>query len=211
MRHKVKSHQRQDTGHRQAFVQRGHDVLHVGRCLDKEAANDGRDDGNRAQRQRVQHRIGVCASEHHGAQHHSGNQRDGVGLKQVGGHTGAVAHVVAYVVGNHGRVARVVLRNTGLYLANQVSAHIRTLGENAAAQTGKNRDQRGTKGKTNQRVELFYRHRAVRHQIPVKASHAQQAQANDQHAGRGATAKGNIQRRANAARGGLRGAHIGAH
>jgi hypothetical protein len=48
-------------------------------------------------------------------------------------------------------------------------------------------------------------------QEPVKAGHAQQAQAHHQHAGDGAAAKGHVQRRADAVGGGLRGAHVGAH
>ena len=50
--------------------------------------------------------------------------RDGVGLEQVGGHAGAVADVVADVVGDHGRVARVVLGDARLDLADEVGADV---------------------------------------------------------------------------------------
>src|SRR5699024_4232025 len=43
------------------------------------------------------------------AQDEGGHEGDGIGLEQVGGHAGAVAHVVAHVVGAGGGVARVVL------------------------------------------------------------------------------------------------------
>src|SRR5699024_7505086 len=43
------------------------------------------------------------------AQDEGGHEGDGIGLEQVGGHAGAVAHVVAHVVGDGGGVARVVL------------------------------------------------------------------------------------------------------
>ena len=58
---------------------------------------------------------------------HGGDQRDGVGLEQVGGHAGAVADVVADVVGDHRRVARVVLGDAGLDLADQVGADVGAL------------------------------------------------------------------------------------
>ena len=52
---------------------------------------------------------------------------------------------------------------------------------------------------------------AVAGQEPVERRHAQQAQADHQHAGDGAAAEGDVERRADAAGGGLRGAHVGAH
>ena len=142
LRDKEEGDQRQDAGHSQALVQRRHHVLHAGRGLDKEAADDGGHDRHRAECQRVHHSAHAGAGDHQGAEHHGGNQRDGVGFKQVGGHAGAVAHVVAHVVGNHGRVARIVLGNAGFDLAHQVGADVSALGENAAAEPGKDRDQR---------------------------------------------------------------------
>ncbi len=68
---------------------------------------------------------------------------DRIGLEQVGGHAGAVADVVAHVVGDRRGVARVVLGNAGLDLADQVGADIGALGEDAAAEPGEDRDQRG--------------------------------------------------------------------
>ena len=62
-----------------------------------------------------------------------GHQDDDVGLEQVGAHAGAVADVVAHVVGDGGGVAGVVLGNAGLDLADQVGAHVGGLGEDAAA------------------------------------------------------------------------------
>ena len=154
-------------------------------------------------------------NDQQGAEHHGGNQRHGVGLEQVGGHAGTVAHVVAHVVGNHGGVARIILGDAGLDFAHQVGAHVGTFGEDAAAQTREDGDQRGAEGKTDQRVEQtgqgFVGHRVAAHQEPVETGHAQQAQAHHQHAGDGAAPKGYVQRRANALGGGLRGAHVGAH
>ena len=72
-----------------------------------------------------------------------GEQREGeydrrgdgahVALQKVAAKAGHVAHVVAHVVGDGGGVAGVVLGDVRLGLADQVSAHVRRLGVDAAA------------------------------------------------------------------------------
>ena len=77
------------------------------------------------------------------AQDQAGHQRDGVGLEQVRGHAGAVADVVADVVGDRGGVAWVVLGDALLDLADQVGADVGGLGEDPAADTHEHGQQRG--------------------------------------------------------------------
>jgi hypothetical protein len=89
--------------------------------------------------------------EHHRAEHHRRHHGHRVGLEEVGGHARAVADVVADVVGNDGRVAWIVFRNTGFDLADQVGANVCALGEDAAAETGEDRDQRSAERQTDQR------------------------------------------------------------
>ena len=76
-----------------------------------------------------------------------------IGLEQVGRHAGAVADIVADVVGDGRRVARIVLGNAGLDLADEVAADVGALGEDAAAETGEDRDQRGAEAERDQRVD----------------------------------------------------------
>ena len=73
-------------------------------------------------------------------QDHRDADGDDIGFEQVGGHAGAVADIVADVVGDDGRVAGIVLGNSGLDLADQVGADVGGLGEDAAAETGEDRD-----------------------------------------------------------------------
>ena len=87
------------------------------------------------------------------AEQHHGDRGDRVGLEQVGRHAGAVADVVAHVVGDHGRVARVVLGDAGLDLAHQVGADVGALGEDAAAEPGEHRDQRAAEAEADQGVD----------------------------------------------------------
>ena len=102
----------------------------------------------------IQHqRRRLRAGEEDGAEQHGRDDGHGVGLEQVGGHAGAVADIVADVVGDHGRVAGVVLGNAGLDLADEVGADVRALGEDAAAEPGEDRDQRGAEGQADQRLQ----------------------------------------------------------
>ncbi len=195
--------------HRHARIERIHD-LRAAR-LHEEGADDRRDDGCAAQHQREQHAVAAGLLGHHAAQQHGGNQRHRVGFEQVGRHAGAIAHVVAHVVGDHGRVARIIFRDARFHLAHQIGTHIRALGEDAAAQSRKNRDQRGTEGQAHQcmqRAHGLVAHVAQRH---VVTGDAQQGQPDHQHAGDGAAAESHLQRRGQAMTRGLRRAHVRAH
>ena len=148
---------RDDARHDHALVQRVHDLAAVG-GLHEEGADDGGDDGRGAQRQRIDHRGNARIRHHQAAEQHGGDQRHRVGLEQVRGHAGAVAHVVADVVGDHGRVARVVFGNAGFDLAHQVGADVGALGEDAAAQSREDGDQRAAEGQAHQRVQRRFAH-----------------------------------------------------
>jgi hypothetical protein len=82
---------------------------------------------------------------------HGDAERDDIGLEQIGGHAGAVADIVADIVGDHGGVAGIVLGDSGLDLAHQIGADVGGLGEDAAAETREDRDQRGAEGERRQR------------------------------------------------------------
>ena len=99
----------------------------------------------------------------------------GIGLEQVGRHAGAVAHVVAHVVRDHRGVARVVFGDAGFHLAHQVGADVGTLGEDAAAQTGEDRNQRGTETKRHQGLDQVAA--ADVHDIGVRRSNRQRTEA----------------------------------
>ena len=116
------------------------------RGQDADAADDQR------QAHQRQHLLGAGADQQ-GDQHHGGADGDDIGLEQIGGHAGAVADIVADIVGDHGRVAGIVLGDSGLDLADQVGADVGGLGEDAAAETGEDRDQRGAEGQSDERVD----------------------------------------------------------
>ena len=82
-----------------------------------------------------------------------GDDRAGVRLEQVGAHAGDVADVVADVVGDGGRVARVVLGDARLDLADEVGADVGGLGVDAAADAREQRDRRGAEAEGRDDLE----------------------------------------------------------
>ena len=76
------------------------------------------------------------------AQDHRADVLGGGRLEQVGAAAGAVADVVADEVGDHAGVARVVLGDARLDLADEVRAHVGGLGVDTAAELGEERDER---------------------------------------------------------------------
>ena len=172
-------------------------------------ADYGGEDRDAAEREREERQ--VPEREGRPEQHH----RDGgdrVGLEQVGRHARAVADVVADVVGDHGRVARVVLRDARLDLADEVSSDVGGLREDAAAEAREDRDQRPAEGEADQVVDR--RLLAVVEDAgedPVVAGHAEQAEAHDEQAGDRAGAERHLEGRAQAALRRLRRAHVRAN
>ena len=70
--------------------------------------------------------------------------RTAIALVQIGTHTGHVAYIIAYIVGNGSGIARIVLGNVGLDLTHDVGTHVGSLGVDTATHTGKQRLRRST-------------------------------------------------------------------
>jgi hypothetical protein len=139
---------------------------------------------------------------HEDAQRGGRNDRAAVALEQVGAHAGHVAHVVAHVVGDHGRVAGIVLRDAELDLAHQVGAHVSRFGVDAAPYAREQGDGAGAKAEAGDVLDV-----AV--EEDVEQGHAQQAEADHSHTHHRAAAEGHPQAFVQAATGGCGGAHIG--
>jgi len=210
---RVEGDEAQHAGHDHALVQGVHDLGAFGR-LDEIAADDRGDDRDAAERQRIDDRLVAHVGEGQRADQHGRHHRHRVGLEQVGSHAGAIADVIAHVVGDHRRVTRVVFRDARFDLAHQVGPDVRTLGEDAAAQSGEDRDQRRAEGQADHRVQQVAHadaRRRERLECRVEHRHPQQTEAHHQHAGDGAATERDVQRRVDALGRRLRGAHVGAH
>ena len=157
--------------------------------------------------QRIQEHRRVAREDDVGQQHR-GRRRHAVGLEQVGRHARAVADVVADVVRDHGRIARIVLGDVGLDLADQVGADVGALGEDAAAQAREDGDQRAAEGESDQRVGLLV---ALRVHHGDDRREREQAQADHHQARHRAALEGQREGLAEAVARRLRDAHVRAH
>ena len=132
---------RQDPGGEQPLVERPHNAV-VGTEPDEERANHRSRDAHRADDQRQhQHLVAQRRRKKYRGEQHRRDDRHGVGFEQVRGHAGAIADIIADIVSDDGRVARIVLRDSRLHFADEVGADIGPLSEDAAAETRENRDQ----------------------------------------------------------------------
>ena len=110
------------------------------------------------------------------AEDQRGDQRHGVRLEEVRRHAGAVTDVVAHVVGDGGRVARVVLGDVLLDLADEVGADVGGLGEDAAADPHEHGEHGGAE------AEALEDRRGVALEHEHDEGGAQQAEAHGRHA-----------------------------
>ena len=148
------------------------------------------------------------------AQHERSDNGAHVGLEQVGPHAGDVADVVADVVGDHRRIARIVLGNPGLDLAHQVGADVGRLRVDAAADPGEQGDRGSAEREAGQHghhltqrvVVAAAEHRGVEQ---VQQGQAEDAQAHDRETHHGAARESNGEGAVQARAGGGRGAHVG--
>ena len=113
---------------------------------------DAGDCGQGADRGDQQREDQALVAEGLRAEDQRGDQRHGVRLEEVGRHAGAVTDVVADVVGDGRGVARVVLGDVVLDLADQVGADVGGLGEDAAADSHEHGEQRGTEAEALEHV-----------------------------------------------------------
>ena len=206
---------RKNAGGDEALVKGAHDRA-VGAELDEKGADDRGHDAGGADRERVGHGRdeGRRAFEEDRRKHHGRDDRHYIGLEQIGGHSGAVADIVAYIVGDGRGIARVVLGNASLDLADEVGADVGALGEDAAAETGEDRDQRCAEAERDQRVHC----RAVGDRVAENARqhyeidrHPEKREAGDEQAGHRAGAESDVEAARERFCRRLRGAHVGAH
>ena len=130
-----KEDRRNDRRRQEALVKRGHDVLARAELHEEVAHNRAQNTGT-AEDQRKGHHGGLLLTgEKDRSQQHGGNERHGISLKEVRCHTRTVTDIVADVIGDNRGVAGVIFGNSRLDLANQIGTNIRTLGEDAAAQS----------------------------------------------------------------------------
>jgi hypothetical protein len=197
MRNRPERDEREDARHPQPAVERRHHVHLAGLRPHEPGADDRGDDGEAAERERINQRRRGSRLHHERAEQHGGDDGHGIGLEEVGGHAGAVADVVAHVVGDHRRVARIVLGDAGFDLADEVGADVGALGEDAAAQSREDRDERAAEAEPDERMDDVREVRLV-DRVGIEnrevAGDAEEPQPHHQQAGNGAAGERDLQR-----------------
>ncbi len=103
--------------------------------LNEEGADEGADYTGYGESYGKEHAVpGITGS---GGESEGGEDGADIGLVKVSAHTGNVADVITDVIGDGGGVAAVILGDACLNLTDEVSANVRSLGVNAAADAGK--------------------------------------------------------------------------
>ncbi len=124
------------------------------------------------------------------AEDHGADVLGGRRLEQVGAAAGAVADVVADEVRDDRRVARVVLGDARLDLADEVGADVGRLGVDAAAELGEERDERGAEAVADdEQRDVPGRHLGEVADEPVEAADAEERHRDDEEARDGAAAQ----------------------
>lgn len=124
-------------------------------------------------------------------------------------------HVVANIIGNNGRVTRIVLRNIHFHLAYKVGADIGSLGVNAASNTSEEGNGTSTKAKTGEGIHGIDQGESLvvatvdGHEVEEEGK-AKETKTNDGEAHDGTAGEGNAQSLGKTLLvGGLRGTDVG--
>ena len=134
--------------------------------FDEEGTSDRSQNTNPGQNQRQDNRrkaiesitiVSEFRSRHkRSTQNHRSNNRANIRLEQVSTHAGDVAHVVADVISDGGRVQRVIFRDTSFDFTNQVSTDVGGLGIDTTTHACEQSDRRGTEREASQNGNDFY-------------------------------------------------------
>ena len=184
--------------------------------LTKIRADDRRHDAGAADGERIKHqdREVWLTGKEDGGENHRRHDGDGIGFKKVRRHAGAVADVVADVVGNRCRIARIVFGYAGFDLADKIATDVGALREDAAAETGEDRNQRGAETERDERVDDVAA-TGLQAKVPceegVVGGDAEKRQTGDQHAGNRTGLEGDVETLAERHRRSLSRPHVGAH
>ena len=151
--HDERADEREHTGDEEASVDR---LQCVGLVLFRLHGEDAGDRGDHAdcaageREHEAEGRVEADRLERRHTEDDRGNEGHLVALEEVGSHTRTVAHVVAHVVGDGGRVAGVVLGDTRFHLAHEVCTDVSSLGEDAATDAQEQRKQRTTEAEAHE-------------------------------------------------------------
>ena len=184
------------SGYDEAFIHCPHDVLAT-RKPHEIRAEDRCDNAHAANQQRQRHQVkeqrGIRdALYEQRDKHHRCTNGNNIGFKQVSCHTCAVADIIADIIRDCCWVAWIILGDTGFDLTHQISANVGSLGEDTAAKSREDRNERCTECESGKPLHNNAVVRGIARwtrQIIEEARNRQQREARDEHTRNRARAK----------------------
>ena len=180
---------------------------------DKRAQNAENDaDGGNDERQDDGRELSLIRRPKRRAQNRRTDDGADVRFEQVGAHAGDVADVVADVIGDNGRIARIVFGDARFDFAHEVGAHVGGFRVNAAAHARKQCNRRCAEAKARKNFEDLVHAFADKNDVRIEqeqANNAQKPETDDRHAHDGAAAECDGQGVSQPLAGGVRRADIG--
>ena len=209
---------RQHRGNEEALVHCPHDIGAALAELDEVGPDDAGDDARAADKQGQRHhrheQFAQRRSEQDRGQNHGDAYGDDIGLEEVCRHPGAIADIVADIVRDHCGIARIVLGDACFDLADEIGADVGGLGEDPAAETREDRDERGAEGEADEAVDHFVAIGGIAgraDEVPEEHRDREQRETCHQHAGDRPCTKGEGKTLLQPALCGGSGTHVGAH
>ena len=137
-------------GQKNSPVERPHEVFLGGIVLGTNSeVGDGRaEDSNSRDPERERNKDNVTPSK--GCR---GNDTSAVGLKEIGSHSSDISNIVSNIVGNHSRVARIILGDARLNLSNEIGTNVSCLGVDTTGNTGKESNGTSSESKSSKGVD----------------------------------------------------------
>ena len=108
--------------------------------VDEHDATDRAEHRDSAEHKWINNRCWISRQRQRADQNRA-DQTDRVGFKNVRRHARAIAHVVAHVIRDRGRIARIIFFQAFLDFADEIGADVRGFGINAATESREHADQ----------------------------------------------------------------------
>ena len=156
VRHRVERNQHQQCRDDQGILQCPFHLL-FGGCTNERKSQQRGNDAYAVDEHGEEHDVDVRAAHGlvaNGTDDQCSAGRLGNGTEQVGAHARDVTHVVTHVVGDNGRIARIIFGNTGFDLAHKVSTDVSGLRVDTTADATKESNGRTAKAEARQDLHV---------------------------------------------------------
>ena len=120
--------------------------------VDENDPDDRAENGNSAENKWINNRRRI-ARDGERADQNRADQTDRVSFENVRRHAGAIADIIADVIGDRGRIARIIFFETALDFSDKIRADVRGFCVNTAAESRENADQTRAQGETDQAAD----------------------------------------------------------